>query len=108
LAQQPGDRSTQSDAGFYDIGTLPGRVPPRQKYVDWLTIAQGGRGVLERIHASEAHPLVPSTNPVYGYIYDVAAGRLIEVRRRGGRRTGPESHLLPILPFSEAPSWWLL
>jgi carbonic anhydrase len=25
------------------------------------------------------HPLVPKTIPVYGYIYDVRTGRLIEV-----------------------------
>ncbi|NOU23182.1 MAG: carbonic anhydrase, partial [Methyloglobulus sp.] len=25
------------------------------------------------------HPLVPSDIPVYGYIYDVATGRLVEV-----------------------------
>jgi len=26
-----------------------------------------------------AHPLVPKTIPIYGYIYDVKTGRLIEV-----------------------------
>jgi carbonic anhydrase len=25
------------------------------------------------------HPLVPSTIPIYGYIYDVKSGQLIEV-----------------------------
>jgi carbonic anhydrase len=27
----------------------------------------------------KAHPLVPSDIPVYGYIYDVKSGKLIEV-----------------------------
>ncbi len=26
-----------------------------------------------------AHPLVPGTIPIYGYLYDVATGRLAEV-----------------------------
>ena len=31
---------------------------------------------MERIRT---HPLVPSTIPIYGYVYDVKSGKLIEV-----------------------------
>ena len=65
------------DAGFYDIGTGPGSA--EAKYVDWLTIADQAASVLEDVTRIKAHPLVPSAIPVYGYIYDVATGRLIEV-----------------------------
>ena len=65
------------DAGFYDIGTGPGST--EAKYVDWLTIADQAASVLEDVTRIKAHPLVPSAIPVYGYIYDVATGRLIEV-----------------------------
>jgi carbonic anhydrase len=26
-----------------------------------------------------AHPLVPKSIPIYGYVYDVASGKLVEV-----------------------------
>ena len=65
------------DAGFYDIGTGPGSA--EAKYVDWLTIADQAASVLEDVTRIKAHPLVPSAIPVYGYIYDVATGRLVEV-----------------------------
>lgn len=65
------------DAGFYDIGTGPGSA--EAKYVDWLTIADQAASVLEDVTRIKAHPLVPSAIPVYGYIYDVATGRLSEV-----------------------------
>ena len=65
------------DAGFYDIGTGPGST--EAKYVDWLTIADQAASVLEDVTRIKAHPLVPSAIPVYGYIYDVATGRLIDV-----------------------------
>ncbi len=65
------------DAGFYDVGTGPGSA--EAKYVDWLTIADQAASVLEDVTRIRAHPLVPSAIPVYGYIYDVATGRLIEV-----------------------------
>lgn len=35
--------------------------------------------MLEDVTRIKAHPLVPTGIPVYGYIYDVTSGRLIEV-----------------------------
>ncbi len=65
------------DAGFYEVGTGPGSA--EAKYIDWLTIADQAASVLEDVTRIKAHPLVPIAIPVYGYIYDVATGRLIEV-----------------------------
>ena len=65
------------DAGFYDVGTGPGSA--EAKYIDWLTIADQAESVLEDVARIKAHPLVPNRIPVYGYIYDVTTGRLIEV-----------------------------
>jgi carbonic anhydrase len=36
-------------------------------------------GNSEDVLRIRSHPLVPKTIPVYGYIYDVRTGRLIEV-----------------------------
>ena len=35
--------------------------------------------MLGDVRRIRAHPLVPASVPVYGYIYDVKNGRLIEV-----------------------------
>ena len=63
--------------GFYDVGTGPGSA--EAKYIDWLTIADQAQSVTEDVARIKAHPLVPAGIPVYGYIYDVTTGRLIEV-----------------------------
>jgi carbonic anhydrase len=63
--------------GFYDIGTGPGS--PEAKYIDWLTISDQAQSVTEDVARIKNHPLVPSSIPVYGYIYDVKSGKLVEV-----------------------------
>jgi carbonic anhydrase len=63
--------------GFYDIGTGPGSA--EAKYIDWLTISEQAQSVTEDVTRIKAHPLVPGNIPVYGYIYDVKTGRLVEV-----------------------------
>ena len=63
--------------GFYDVGTGPGSA--EAKYIDWLTISEQAQSVTEDVARIKAHPLVPGNIPVYGYIYDVKTGRLVEV-----------------------------
>lgn len=65
------------DTGFYDIGKGPGSA--EAKYIDWLTISDQAGSVVDDVARIKAHPLVPARIPVYGYIYDVRSGRLIEV-----------------------------
>jgi carbonic anhydrase len=63
--------------GFQDIGAGPGS--PEAKYIDWLTITDIAQSVAEDVSRIRAHPLVPGNIPIYGYIYDVATGRLNEI-----------------------------
>ena len=63
--------------GFHDVGKGPGSV--EAAYVDWLTIADQAESVTSDVARIKSHPLVPGRIPVYGYVYDVASGRLIEV-----------------------------
>jgi carbonic anhydrase len=63
--------------GFRDVGTGPGSA--EANYIDWLTISNNEQSVVEDVQRIRSHPLVPDTIPIYGYIYDVATGRLIEV-----------------------------
>jgi carbonic anhydrase len=63
--------------GFHDVGTGPGST--EGDYIDWLTIRDQAGAVVDDVSRIRHHPLVPAAIPVYGYIYDVKSGRLIEV-----------------------------
>jgi carbonic anhydrase len=63
--------------GFHDVGTGPGST--EAAYIDWLTIADQQGAVVDDVRRIRNHPLVPAGIPVYGYVYDVRSGRLIEV-----------------------------
>ncbi|MEN9342689.1 MAG: hypothetical protein RIR24_276 [Actinomycetota bacterium] len=63
--------------GFYDIGKGPGSA--EAKYIDWLTIGEQAQSVTEDVARIKNSPLVPKSIPIYGYIYDVKTGRLVEV-----------------------------
>jgi carbonic anhydrase len=65
------------DKGFYDVGTGPGAT--EAGFIDWLTIADQEGSVLADVTRIRNHPLVPGNIPIYGYVYDVTSGRLIEV-----------------------------
>jgi carbonic anhydrase len=71
------DTAALGAEGFYDVGTGPGSA--EAKYIDWLTISDQSQSVTEDVARIKAHLLVPAGIPVYGYIYDVVTGRLIEV-----------------------------
>lgn len=63
--------------GFTDIGKGPGSTEGR--YINWLTISDAEGSVVEDVTRIRRHPLVPGNIPIYGYIYDVRTGRLVEV-----------------------------
>jgi carbonic anhydrase len=63
--------------GFHDVGKGPGSS--EGTFIDWLTIANQEESVLADVTRIRNHPLVPARIPIYGYIYDVKSGRLIEV-----------------------------
>lgn len=64
-------------SGWHDSGEGPGSA--EAKYIDWLTISDLAGSVVEDVTRIKNHPLVPKDIPVYGYIYDVKTGGLIEV-----------------------------
>jgi carbonic anhydrase len=63
--------------GFTDVGAGPGSN--EGNYIDWLTITHNAQSVVDDVTRIRAHPLVPASIPIYGFIYDVATGRLDEV-----------------------------
>jgi carbonic anhydrase len=64
-------------SGWHDSGEGPGS--PEGNFISWLTIKDLAESVREDIKRIQSHPLVPADIPVYGYIYDVKSGRLVEV-----------------------------
>jgi carbonic anhydrase len=70
--------------GFKDLGKGPGSRAG--EYVEWLTIKDQKQAVLDDVARIRAHALVPKSIPVYGYLYDVHSGKLLEVE--GARAAG--------------------
>ena len=78
LLAQSLETARLTDAGFTDVGPGPGSRAA--EYIEWLTIRDQERSVTDDVTRIRTHPLVPASIPIYGYLYDVATGRLIEVR----------------------------
>jgi carbonic anhydrase len=49
------------------------------QFIDWLTIKEPSKSLVADVKRIRKHPLVPGDIPIYGYIYDVTTGRLVEV-----------------------------
>lgn len=69
--------ATVDASGWHDVGPGPGS--PEGHYIDWLTIKDQAESVTADVQRIRQHPLVPGEIPIYGYIYDVKSGKLIEV-----------------------------
>ena len=60
-----------------DTGTGPGST--EGQFIDWLTVREPLTSLVADVRRIRGHPLVPGDIPIYGYMYDVATGRLVEV-----------------------------
>lgn len=60
-----------------DSGEGPGST--EGNYINWLTFSDNAKSVVEDVVRIRNHPLVPNDIPIYGYIYDVKTGKLLEV-----------------------------
>src|SRR5208337_1111522 len=64
-------------SGFRDVGHGPGSTAG--EYIEWLTIRDQAQAVIDDVERIRTHPLVPKSIPIYGFVYDVHSGKLIEV-----------------------------
>ena len=76
-----------SAQGFRDVGRGPGSK--EAQFIDWLTISDAAQAVVDDVTRIRQHPLVPRSIPIYGYIYDVTTGRLVEIE--GATQAGRSS-----------------
>lgn len=63
--------------GWRDVGQKSGST--EGEFIDWLTFKDLAESVYVDVKRIRNHPLVPPTIPIYGFIYDVKTGQLIEV-----------------------------
>lgn len=77
LLAQSLEPAALTEQGWRDRGSGPGS--PEGEFIDWLTIRDQTESVLADVDRIRHHPLVPRTIPIYGYVYDVTSGRLVEV-----------------------------
>ena len=63
--------------GWHNVGRGPGSS--EAEFIDWLTIRNQAESVTSDVRRIRMHPLVPGSIAIYGYIYDVKNGRVIEV-----------------------------
>jgi carbonic anhydrase len=66
-----------TEKGFHDVGKGPGSRAG--EFIEWLTIRDQEQSVLDDVQQIREHPLVPKNIAIYGYVYDVKSGRLVEV-----------------------------
>jgi carbonic anhydrase len=50
------------------------------QFIKWLTIKDQSSSVVDDVRRIREHVLVPGYIPIYGYVYDVHSGELVEVK----------------------------
>jgi carbonic anhydrase len=63
--------------GWRDAGRGPGSS--EGDFIDWLTIKTQADSVTSDVRRIRSHSLVPREIPIWGFVYDVKTGRLVEV-----------------------------
>lgn len=58
------------------------------EFIEWLTIKDVKQAVIDGVSRIHSHPLVPKSIPIYGFLYDVHSGKLVQVQ---GARTATAS-----------------
>jgi len=71
------DTAELAPSGFRDVGHSPGSNAGES--IEWLTIRDQAQAVIDDVERIRNHPLIPKSIPVYGFVYDVHSGKLIEV-----------------------------
>ena len=77
LLQKSLDTAALEKGTWRDVGHGPGSV--EGEFVDWLTIDDLEGSVVRDVQRLRAHPLVPRSIAIHGYVYDVHTGQLVEV-----------------------------
>ena len=71
------DTAVLDEGGWKDVGVTPGSTAAQ--FTNFLTFKDEASSVVHDVHRIRHHPLVPGYIPIYGYVYDVRSGRLVEI-----------------------------
>lgn len=71
------ETATVDAAGWHN--PAKGAGSPAGRYIKWLTFQDLESSVVDDLQRIRSHPLVSPKIPIYGYVYDVRSGKLIEV-----------------------------
>ena len=69
--------ATFGDKGWKNTGNGGGST--EGEFIDWLTIRDQRESIVADVRRLRRHPLVPREILIYGYLYDVGTGKLIEI-----------------------------
>ncbi len=69
--------SSVDASGWHDSNAGGGTTDG--KFVEWLTITDQSKSVLSDVQRIRNNSMVPDDIPIYGYVYDCATGKLVEV-----------------------------
>lgn len=80
------DQAELDADGWKDLGLTPGSKAAQ--FTNFLTFKDEKQSLVDDVLRIRQHPLIPGYIPVYGFVYDVKSGRLIEVEEatRAGAR----------------------
>ena len=57
------------ETGFYDVGK--GLGSDEGNYIDWLTISDRNKAVVDDVERIRRHPLAPKNIPIHGFVYEL-------------------------------------
>ena len=77
LLRESLEPATLGPNGWTNTGQGPGS--PAGEYIEWLAIKDQEQSVRDDIERIRNHPLVPGYISLYGYVFDVNTGGLVEV-----------------------------
>lgn len=77
LLKEDLETATVDENGWRNVKN--GGGSPEAKFINWLTVENQEASVLEDVKRIRNHPLVADSVSIYGFIFDVKSGRIIEV-----------------------------
>jgi len=71
------ETAVQDETGWHN--QTEGDGSTAGQYINWLTIYNQPQSVIDDVRRIREHPLVPQSIAIYGFLFDVKTGRLIEI-----------------------------
>lgn len=71
------ETATVDAQGWHDSNAGGGTTDG--KFINWLTISDNAKSVVEDVRRIRGNAMVPTDIPIYGYIYDCKTGKLVEI-----------------------------